>query len=107
MWVLCRRRQKTTWIVLLAGSGSSLRLCVRSVSRFLVPIRNLMQLVTEGSDTDTEHLRGMRPVAVRFFQCIENVLLLYGLEGNDFARKTRSGGACPNFAPHLLPSFRQ
>src|SRR3981081_3417770 len=84
-----------------------LRLCVRSVFRSAVPIRNLMQLVAESSDTDTEHLRGMRPVAVRFFQCIENVLLLYGLEGNDFIRKSGSGGCWLNFGGHLLRSVRE
>src|SRR5258707_10865730 len=77
------------------------------ISRFLVPIRNLMQLVAEGSDTDTEQLRGMRPVAIRFFQCIENVLLLYGVEGNDFIRKSGSGGRWLNFGAYRLRCLRK
>src|SRR6266478_3517891 len=77
------------------------------VSRFLVPIRNLMQLVAEGSDTDTEQLRGMRPVAIRFFQCIENVLLLYDIERNDFIRKSGSGGCWMNFGAYRLRCLRK
>ncbi len=58
----------------LCVSLSFPRLCVRSVFRFAVPLRNLVQFVAKRPDTDTEHLRGMCPVAVRFLQRIKNIL---------------------------------
>jgi hypothetical protein len=61
----------------LAGRGTPSSRRVFGASSISVPLEIiLVELVSEGSDADRKHLRGVRPVPFALFQRVKNVLLL-------------------------------